>query len=92
MKTSYDILRTLLRTEKGTTLEPDRKYLFQVASRATKAEIRQAVEEIYKVKVDDVNTSILPGKRKRVRQEFGYTSDWKKAIVTLKDGFKIDVT
>lgn len=92
MKTAYDVIKNLLRTEKGTFLEPNRQYVFQVFNRSSKAEIKKAVEEIYSVKVDAVNTALFPGKRKRVRQEFGYTSDWKKAIVTLKDGFKIDVT
>jgi large subunit ribosomal protein L23 len=50
------------------------------------------VEEIYKVKVATVNTIVMPAKRKRVRQQLGYTSQWKKAIVTLQQGFKIDVT
>lgn len=92
MKTSYDIVRTLVRTEKGSTLEPYRQYLFQVADEANKIAIKRAVEEIYKVKVQSVNTGIVPGKRKRVRQELGHTRSWKKAIVTLKDGFKIDIT
>ena len=89
---SYDVVKTLLRTEKGTTLEPDRKYLFQVSSRATKIDIKKAVEEIYNVKVQNVNTAIVSGKKKRVRHQLGYTSDWKKAIVTLKEGSKIEVT
>ena len=92
MITSYDIIRTLVRTEKGTTLEPHRQYLFQVAKSATKIDIKRAVEELYKVQVQDVHTIIMPGKRKRVRQDFGYTTDWKKAIVTLKEGQKIEVT
>jgi large subunit ribosomal protein L23 len=92
MITSYDIIKTLVRTEKGTTLEPDRKYLFEVHRKATKVDIRRAVEEIYKVKVQDVNTVIMPGKRKVVRREMGHTPDWKKAIVTLKEGNKIEVT
>ena len=49
-------------------------------------------KEIYKVHVENVNTQIVPGKRKRVRQEIGYTDDWKKAIVTLKEGQKIEIT
>ena len=92
MITPYDVIKTLIRTEKGTFLEPQRKYLFQVNTDSTKIQIRKAVEEIYKVKVIDVNTVSVPGKRKRVRQEFGYTTDWKKAIVTLKEGEKIEVT
>ena len=89
---SYDIVKTLLRTEKGTTLEPDRKYLFEVAKSATKIQIKQAVEAIYNVKVQGVNTAIASGKKKRVRQELGRTPDWKKAIVTLKEGSKIETT
>jgi len=92
MLNSYDIISTLVRTEKGTTLEPERKYLFQVAKTANKVQIRKAIEEIYQVKVASVNTAVVPGKRKRVRQDFGYTPDWKKAVVTLKVGHKIDVT
>lgn len=92
MITSYDIIQTLLRTEKGSALEPDRKYLFQVAPQANKIEIKKAIEDIYKVKVAAVNTVNVIGKRKRVRQALGKTSDWKKAIVTLKEGFKIDIT
>lgn len=90
--TCYDIVKTIMRTEKGTALEPDRKYLFRVAYPATKVDIKRAVEEIYKVKVRDVNTVIAHGKRKRIRQQLGYTPDWKKAIVTLKEGQKIEVT
>lgn len=92
MRTSYDIVKTLVRTEKGTFLEPERKYLFQVSRDANKVQVKQAIEEIYGVKVASVNTLVVPGKRKRVRQEYGHTADWKKAVVTLKEGSKIDVT
>ncbi|HQP10752.1 MAG TPA: 50S ribosomal protein L23 [Candidatus Omnitrophota bacterium] len=92
MMTCYDIVKTLIRTEKGTLLEPEGKYLFQVARRSNKIEIKKAIEEIYKVKVRDVNTSIVRGKLKRVRQEQGMTSAWKKAVVTLKEGQKIEVS
>ena len=92
MITCYDIIKTLVRTEKGTVLESQRKYLFQVAKKSNKIEIKKAIEEIYKVKVQDVNTSIVRGKLKRVRQEQGSTTPWKKAIVTLKEGQKIEVT
>ncbi len=88
---SHVIIRTLLRTEKGTALEPERKYFFQVTAKANKVQIKKAVEEIYKVKVVSVNTTVMPGKRKRVRQEYGYTPDWKKAVVTLKEGQKIEI-
>jgi len=92
MITSYDIIKTLIRTEKGTDLEFERKYLFLVWIKANKIQIKKAVEEIYNVKVEAVNTMNVAGKKKRVRQEFGHASDWKKAIVTLKEGSKIDVT
>ena len=92
MITAYDVIKTLLRTEKSTFFEPERKYLFHVNRDANKLQIKKAVEEIYKVKVQDVNTSVAPGKRKRVRQQMGYTSDWKKAMVTLQEGQKIEVT
>ncbi len=89
---AYDVVKNLVRTERATFLEPQRKYLFQVASSANKIQIRKAVEEIYKVKVEAVNTAVVPGKLRRVRQELGRTTPWKKATVTLKDGHKIEVT
>lgn len=92
MITSYDIVKSLIRTEKGTSMEPQRKYTFYVAKEATKIDIKRAVSEIYKVKVDSVHTMIVGGKPKRVRYQLGYTSDWKKAIVTLKEGSKIETT
>ena len=92
MRTCYDIVKTIIRTEKGTLQEPERKYFFWVDNRANKLEIKNAVEEIYKVKVQSINTIIVAGKRKRVRQELGYTPDWKKAVVTLKEGQKIETT
>lgn len=92
MTSAYDIIRNLVRTEKGTQLEPQRKYLFQVSMGANKVQIRKAVEEIYKVKIESVNTAIIPGKLKRVRQELGSTTPWKRAVVTLREGHKIEVT
>ncbi len=92
MLTAYDIIRTILRTEKGTSLETQRKYFFEVHGWATKTDIKRAVETIYKVKVRDVHTVLMPGKRKRVRQVYGHTPDWKKAIVTLQEGQKIETT
>ncbi len=90
--TSYDILKTLLRSEKATLLESQRKYLFLVSDRANKIQIKNAVEEIYKVKVQSVNTKISGGKLRKVRYQAGYEADRKKAYVTLKEGHKIDVT
>ncbi|MBI3316361.1 MAG: 50S ribosomal protein L23 [Candidatus Omnitrophica bacterium] len=84
------IIQALLRTEKGALQESQNKYFFSVMKDANKIQIRQAVEEIYKVKVKGVNTEIMNGKLKRVRTKLGKTPDWKKAIVTLKDGQKIE--
>jgi large subunit ribosomal protein L23 len=92
MKPAYQIIKALLRTEKSTTQEPQRKYLFLVDKAAGKPEIKRAVQEIYKVKVLGINTLILPGKLKRVRYQFGRTPDYKKAIITLAEGQKIEVS
>jgi large subunit ribosomal protein L23 len=92
MINSYIIITSLLRTEKGTDSLKYNKYHFIVDKRANKVEIKRAVEEIYKVKVQDVNTYITHGKLKRVRTHYGRTSDLKKVIVTLKPGNKIEVT
>ncbi len=89
MITCYDIVKALVRTEKGSSLEKQGQYLFRVAPGATKIDVKRAVEEIYKVKVDAVNTVSVPGKLKRVRYRAGYTTGWKKAIVSLKEGQKI---
>ena len=72
-------------------MSPLGKYLFWVDKAANKIEIKKAVEEIYKVKVKSVNTLTMRGKKKRVRFIEGKTPDWKKAVVTLKAGDKIDV-
>lgn len=92
MKTPYDTVISLLRTEKGTELLPLNKYIFLVNMRANKLQVKRAIEQIYKVKVSKVNTQIASGKTKRVRYKLGRTADWKKAIVTLKEGHKIEVT
>lgn len=92
MKDSYDTIKSLIRTEKGFTMQPLNKYLFWVDLKANKIEIRKAIESIYKVKVAKVNTMMVRGKKKRVRYKEGKTSDWKKAIVTLNPGEKIEVT
>jgi large subunit ribosomal protein L23 len=91
MSDSYNILHTLLRTEKGTVQVKDNKYFFSVRKDANKIQIKKAVEDVYKVKVQSVNTQVVPGKNKRVRHQLGRTAEWKKAVVTLKDGQKIDL-
>ncbi len=92
MKSPYQIIRALLRTEKSTMQESEGKYLFLVDREAKKIEIKKAVQEIYKVKVNSVNTLISPGKLRRVRYQQGRTPDYKKAIVTLAEGQKIEVS
>ncbi len=87
---SSDIIKALIRTEKSTVYEPQGKYLFLVNKSANKIQIKQAVEQLYKVKVKNVNTFISLGKLKRVRYQLGRTPDFKKAIVTLKQGQKIE--
>ena len=91
MKTSYDIIKNIIRTEKGSRLLEDNKYLFRVAPSANKIEIKQAVEDIYNVKVTKVNTVRMHGKWRRLRYKAGRTPDWKKVIVTLKEGNSIDI-
>lgn len=91
MNAPQDVALTLLRTEKGTVLEAQRKYLFAVARTATKVDVRRAVETLYPVKVAQVNTSQMHGKPRRLRYHWGRRPDWKKAIVTLRDGYKIEV-
>ena len=90
MKSPYAIIRYPLITEKGSRLGSQNKYLFCVDKKANKIEIKKAIEEIYKVKVSDVNTLKLRGKRKRVRREWGKTPDRKKAVISLKKGEKIE--
>lgn len=90
MKSRYDTVKSILHTEKGTYQEPKGKYTFWVASSANKIEVARAVQDIYKVKVASVNTLVVPGKLRRVRYQLGKQPDWKKAIVTLAPGQKID--
>ena len=92
MNSPYDIIKSMLRTEKATVLLPQNKYVFWVDKKANKIQIRQSVEEIYKVKVAAVNTTMQRGKLRRVRYVQGKSPDWKKAVVTLKEGSKIEVT
>ena len=91
MKHAQDIVKGMIRTEKGSAMMADNKYLFWTDKSSNKIEIKKAVEDIYKVKVLGVNTIMMRGKAKRVRYAVGRTPDWKKAIVTLKEGQKIDI-
>ena len=80
------IKRPLYLTEKSSTLQEADKYLFEVDLGANKILIKQAVEELFKVTVSDVNTLIVRGKPKRMGRRLGKTRNWKKAIVTLSEG------
>ena len=93
MSDATSILGEFLRTEKGTMwLEPQRKYCFHVALTANKQEIQRAVEAAFKVKVISVRTMRQEGKFRRIRRELGQRPNWKKAIVTLAEGQKIEMT
>lgn len=91
MKNPRDIIKKPLITEKSMDLVQENKYTFIVDSKANKVEIRKAIEELFKVKVTSVNTMNVKGKLKRVRNILGRTPDRKKAIVTVRDGDKIEI-
>ncbi|KAB2639629.1 MAG: 50S ribosomal protein L23 [Verrucomicrobiota bacterium] len=93
MKEAHDIIRSVLVTEKASLLsEKLNKYVFRVATNANKIEIRRAIETLFKKKVSAVNTAQYAGKKKRERRaDFGRQAHWKKAIVTLAPGEKIDI-
>lgn len=86
-----DILIRPIVTEKSTALMEQGKYTFRVPLAATKIQIRQAVEQIFKVKVQAVHTMRYEGKLKRMGRTQGRRSDWKKAVVTLKPGEAIEL-
>ena len=88
----YDVIRSPIITEKSTLASENGQVMFNVASTATKADIKKAVEELFKVKVTAVNTLNRKGKTKVFRGVRGRQSDVKKAIVTLAEGQSIDVT
>lgn len=93
MSTSSQIIKKLQVTEKGTQLaSTQNKYFFVVDPTANKIEIRKAVEDAFGVKVKSVNTSQYLGKNRRERtRSFGKCNDWKRAVVTLRAGSKIDL-
>lgn len=90
MENARDVLIRPLITEKSTEMMQDNKYVFLVPLNVNKVEIRQAVEEIFKVKVDSVNTVRVEGKVKRMGRHIGKRSDYKKAIVKLVAGERIE--
>ncbi len=91
MRSLYSVIKKPLFTEKGSNLkESQNKILVEVAKDANKLEVRKAVEEIFKVKVEKIATITVEGKWKRHGKSIGRRSNRKKAIVTLKKGEKLD--
>lgn len=91
MKRLEDVIRRPVVTEKSALLSrASNQYVFAVDLKANKQEIREAVTKLFNVKVLDVNTSIIPGEPKRRGRIMTRTTKWKKAVVTLADGQKID--
>jgi large subunit ribosomal protein L23 len=88
MKNPRDIIKRPVITERTSDLMANLAYAFEVDKRANKIEIKQAIESIFKVKVTKVNTMIMPAKPKRYGRYNGFTSEWKKAIVTLNKNSK----
>jgi large subunit ribosomal protein L23 len=88
----YDVIIAPVITEKATNASELNQVVFKVRKQATKPEIKEAVERLFDVKVEAVNTSIRKGKRKVFKGKRGVQSDVKKAVVTLKEGDRIDVT
>ena len=86
----YEVLRRPLITEKNTVLQEQGKYAFEVAKNANKPLVKQAVEKAFKVTVNSVNVINVPGKTRLVGRRRVQTSPWKKAVVTLKAGDKIE--
>ena len=87
----YEVLRRPLITEKNTVLQAQNKYAFEIDKKANKPQVKQAVEKAFKVKVTSVNMITMPGKTKIVGRRQVQTSPWKKAVVTLKPGDKIEI-
>ncbi len=88
----YDIILAPVITEKATMASEHNKVVFKVRRDATKPQIKEAVEKLFDVKVKNVNTLIRPGKRKMFKNMRGQQSDVKRAVVTLEEGNRIDVT
>jgi large subunit ribosomal protein L23 len=88
----YDVIVAPVVTEKATMASEHNKVLFKVAAKATKPQIKEAVEKLFDVKVKSVNTLVRKGKNKMFRGTYGSQSNTKRAIVTLEEGHRIDVT
>ena len=88
----YDVVRAPVITEKATTASEHNKVVFKVAAKASKPQIKDAIEKLFDVKVKSVNTLVRKGKTKVFRGQFGSQSDTKRAVVTREEGHRIDVT
>jgi len=93
IKSFYSVIKSPLITEKSSVAQSSRQYAFSVDPRANKVEIKKAVEKLYNVKVAKVQSMVVKGTVKRVRaNQSGVTPAWKKAIVSLREGFEIKLT
>ncbi len=90
LERAYDIIKRPITTEKSTNLQQFNQYSFIVSKHSNSLEIKNAIEMIFKVKVNKVNTSILRGKGKTFKGTYGFRKDTKRAIVTLEEGNTID--
>ena len=90
MEKAYEIIKKPVTTEKSTNLQQFNQYSFVVSKDSNSIQIKKAIEMIFKVKVNNVNTSTLRGKGKTFKGQFGFRKDIKKAIVTLAEGNTID--
>ncbi len=92
LEKAYDIIKKPITTEKSTNLQQFNQYSFVVSKNSNSFEIKSAIEQIFKVKVSKVNTSILRGKGKTFKGQYGFRKDIKRAIVTLVEGNTIDAS
>lgn len=87
----HEVLKRPLITEKSTTLQAVGKYAFEVTAKATKTQVKEAVEQAFNVKVTGLNMMMVAGKRRRLGRRVLEAKPWKKAVVTLKVGDKITI-
>ena len=90
LEKAYNVIKKPVTTEKSTNLQQFNQYSFIVSKKSNSFEIKKAVEMIFKVKVNKVNTSIMRGKGKTFKGQYGFRKDTKRAIVTLEEGNTID--
>ena len=90
MERAFNIIKKPITTEKSTNLQQFNQYCFEVSKDSNTFEIKNAIEKIFKVKVNKINTAIIRGKGKTFKGQYGFRKDVKKAIVTLVEGNTID--